>query len=106
MSASWEWPLILKPDQGERGAGLKLARDRDAVESYLRSYRGAVLVQPYDPGPFEAGIFYYRIPGRERGKIFSITDKRFPEVVGDGRSAIKDLVLRDRRLRMQAAVFK
>ena len=49
-------------------------------------------MQPYHEGPFEAGVFYYRMPGWERGRILSITDKHFPVLVGDGHSTIQELV--------------
>ncbi len=101
----WSLPLVLKPDEGQRGVGVKLAGDWEAVLSYLGSNPRAVLVQPYHPGPLEAGIFYYRMPGEAQGRIFSVTDKRFPEVVGDGHSTLEALILRDPRLRMQAGVF-
>ena len=64
-----------------------------------------ILAQTYNPGPREAGIFYYRLPDETRGRIFSITDKSFPEVQGDGRSTLEELILRHRRLRMQWRVF-
>jgi hypothetical protein len=64
-----------------------------------------VLAQTYHAGPFEAGIFYYRIPGEARGRIFSITTKGFPEVVGEGRATLERLILRHPRLRMQWKVF-
>lgn len=98
-------PLVLKPDEGQRGIGLRLARSWPEAEVYLGAYDGDVLAQPYDPGPHEAGVFYYRIPGEARGRIFSVTAKRFPEVVGDGRSTLEELIWRDPRLRMQAAIF-
>ena len=101
----WTYPLILKPDVGERGNGVRLVRDRDAARDYLWRHGRAVLAQVYHPGPFEAGIFYYRIPGEGRGRIFSITDKRFPEVVGDGRSTLEELIWRHPRYRLQAATF-
>jgi len=50
-------------------------------------------------------VFYYRIPGEERGRIFSITDKVFPVVVGDGRSTLAELIWSHPRYRMQGAVF-
>jgi pimeloyl-ACP methyl ester carboxylesterase/membrane protein DedA with SNARE-associated domain len=103
--SGWSLPLVLKPDEGQRGVGLKLARSWDDVAAYLAGEPRAVLAQTYDPGPHEAGIFYYRLPGEEEGKIFSITDKRFPEITGDGSSTIEELILRDGRLRMQAGVF-
>lgn len=101
----WDFPLVLKPDVGERGQGLKLIRDWSAAEAYLAKFNGDVLAQTYDPGPHEAGVFYYRIPGEPRGRIFSITAKRFPVLVGDGRSTFEDLIWSHPRYRMQAWTF-
>src|SRR5262249_31043270 len=64
-----------------------------------------VLAQPYHPGPFEAGIFYYRLPTEATGHIFSITDKNFPVLVGDGRSTVAELIWDHPRYRIQADVF-
>lgn len=101
----WELPLVFKPDAGQRGAGVKLIRNLSDAAVYLRNYPATVIVQPYHPGPFEAGIFYYRIPSEAQGRILAITDKVFPEVVGDGISTIEQLVWRHPRYRMQAHVF-
>lgn len=101
----WSLPLVLKPDEGQRGAGLKVARDAEDILRYLRAEPRAVLAQPLDPGPHEAGVFYYRLPGAPAGRIFSITEKRFPVVIGDGVSTLERLIRADARLRMQAGVF-
>jgi membrane protein DedA with SNARE-associated domain len=101
----WAFPLVLKPDAGQRGAGMRRAHDLVDVEKYLLNQPGAVLVQPYHPGPYEAGIFYYRLPGEDRGHIFSITDKQFPILVGDGHSTLEELIWRHPRYRMQARTF-
>jgi membrane protein DedA with SNARE-associated domain len=102
---SWQFPLILKPDASQRGAGVRRVWDMPAVEQYLREQPAAVIVQTYHPGPFEAGIFFYRLPDEDRGHIFSITDKQFPVLVGDGRSTLEELIWRHPRYRMQARVF-
>lgn len=91
-----DWPIVLKPDVGERGRGVLIARSLEEAERYLLRASGTVLVQECLPG-LEYGVFYYRIPGEERGRIFSITDKRLPTVVGDGRSTLESLILRDPR---------
>ena len=57
-------------------------------------------------GPFEAGLFYIRFPDEARGRLFSITDKRFPVVTGDGRSTLDQLIVAHPRYRLQAAVFR
>jgi membrane protein DedA with SNARE-associated domain len=102
---AWSFPLILKPDVGQRGAGVVLARCRDDVAAYLESHRAPVLVQAYHAGPFEAGVFYCRLPDEPTGRIFSITDKQFPDVVGDGVRTLEQLVWDHPRFRMQAATF-
>jgi membrane protein DedA with SNARE-associated domain len=101
----WPFPVVLKPDAGQRGVGVRLARSADDVRAYLSAQPGAVLVQRCHPGPYEAGIFYYRFPGEAAGRIFAITDKIFPAVEGDGRSTLEALVRRHPRYRMQARVF-
>lgn len=98
-------PVILKPDVGQRGLGLKLLRDWADLPDYLAQHPAAVLLQAYHPGPFEAGVFYYRLPGEAHGHILSITDKHFPIIVGDGESSCRALIWRHRRFRMQAATY-
>lgn len=101
----WSFPVILKPDAAQRGAGVKRCRDLVDVEKYLQAQPAALIMQTYHPGPFEAGIFYYRLPGDETGHIFSITDKVFPILIGDGCSTLAALIWRHPRYRMQARTF-
>lgn len=49
------------------------------------------------PHQGEAGIFYCRRPGEQRGRIVSITLKYFPHVTGDGRRSLRELILADPR---------
>ena len=99
------FPIILKPDAGQRGVGVRLARSLADAEHYLSTNPRAVVAQAYHPGPFEAGIFYYRFPGEPRGHIFSITDKVFPRITGDGVSTLEALIWHHPRFRMQATTF-
>jgi len=101
----WSLPFVLKPDVGQRGVGVRLVRRWDEVRAYLDAVTDAVLAQPYHPGPFEAGVFYYRTPSSPRGRIFSVTDKQFPVLVGDGRSTIEMLIWTHPRYRLQADTF-
>ncbi len=96
------FPFILKPDVGQRGAGIKLIRSKKQAEAYLRQTSAPLVAQRYAPGPLEAGIFYYRFPHEARGHIFAITEKLFPVLVGDGKSTVKELIWRDPRARFMA----
>ena len=97
-----EFPCILKPDVGQRGIGVKLIRTRAEAEAYLLQTGAPLIVQRYAPGPFEAGVFYYRFPDEPRGRIFAITEKIFPVVVGDGRRTIEELIRAEPRARLLA----
>jgi hypothetical protein len=101
----YHFPLVLKPDAGQRGIGVRLVHSLDDARAYFQTQPGAVVVQRYHPGPFEAGIFYYRRPGERHGRIFSLTDKLFPVVIGDGRSTLEELIWAHPRYRLQASVF-
>jgi membrane protein DedA with SNARE-associated domain len=104
-SAGWAFPLVVKPDVGQRGVGVRLVRSVEQLADYLSTADGAVLIQPFDEGPFEAGVFYYRLPGDARGRILSITDKLFPVIVGDGTSSVRQLIEGHPRYRLQSALF-
>src|SRR5262249_53218276 len=99
------YPLVLKPDVGQRGFGFRVIRSDEEVKSYVEQYSRDLLVQEYAPGPHEAGVFYYRCPHEEKGKIFSITDKIFPAVVGDGQCTIEELIHHDARASLIADVY-
>ncbi len=99
------WPYILKPDVGQRGVGVRLVRDASAADEYLASTDARLVVQRYVPGPCEAGVFYYRFPHEDHGRIFAITEKIFPEIVGDGSSTVEELILRDDRARLIADIY-
>ncbi len=97
-------PVVVKPDVGERGAGVAIVRSERELAARLAVREARLIVQEYVPGE-ELGVFYYRFPGEERGRVFGITEKRQPVVTGDGRRPLGDLVLDDRRLRCQRRVF-
>ena len=92
-------PVVAKPDLGCRGAGVKLVRTAAELQAYLEAFpRGAtLLLQRLVPFEGEAGIFYCRRPGQERGRIVSITLKYFPHVSGDGQRTLRELILADPR---------
>jgi len=99
-----DYPVVLKPDVGQRGFRVRVVRSDEEMRDYLRSNPRRTLVQEYVPG-VEFGIFYVRYPGEDRGRIFSITEKRPPVLVGDGWHNIEQLILRDNRAVCLANVY-
>lgn len=90
------FPIVLKPDTGERGDGVSIVHNEKELLRAVGDKRGDLLLQAYFDG-VEASVFYCRAPQEERGRIFSITEKCFPTVRGDGVSTLEELILRDER---------
>jgi hypothetical protein len=100
----WPRPVIVKPDSGQRGIAVKLVRDANAFRAVFRASHAPLLVQRYEDGSCEVGLFVMRAEG-ERARLFAICEKRFPFAVGDGRASLREIIMRDRRLRLQERVF-
>ena len=99
------YPVVLKPDAGQRGRGFKVVRTREEAESYFRRMPRAVVLQRFDPGPHEIGVMWAREPGAPNGRITGITRKVFPEITGDGKRTLERLIWTHPRYFMQAEVF-
>ncbi len=93
------FPLVAKPDIGMRGAGVQLVKSQEDLQAYAALFpAGAnMLLQELIAEEGEAGVFYVRHPGEERGEIISLTLKYFPRVTGDGQSTLRDLIMQDPR---------
>ena len=89
-------PVVLKPNEGQRGSGVVVARSQAELHWYLDQCVVDTIIQEYVAGA-EFGVFYCRKPSEARGRIISITEKRLPAVVGDGRRSLERLILDDRR---------
>lgn len=92
-----QYPLIIKPDVGFRGLLVKKIENQNELIQYLEKYPINFIIQEFLTEEFECGIFYYRIPNENQGKVTSITLKEFLNIKGDGKSTIKELVLNDSR---------
>lgn len=98
-AARLKLPVVAKPDLGCRGAGVRPIHTRDDLVRYLGEFPPgeSLLLQQLVDVEGEAGVFYVRLPGEPRGRIFSLTLKYFPHVIGDGRRTLRQLILADPR---------
>lgn len=92
-------PCVAKPDRGERGRNVQRIPDHQALEAYVHAFPEGetILLQALVDAPREAGVFYYRHPDEVEGHLFSITLKAFPQVTGNGRQTLRDLIQADPR---------
>jgi hypothetical protein len=93
------FPLVVKPDIGCNGTGVRLVTQASALPATLAAYpRGVRLVlQHYVPFEGEAGLFYIREPDAPAGRITSLTLKHPPVVTGDGVRTLRQLIAEDPR---------
>ncbi|MBB6112158.1 Transport and Golgi organisation 2 [Mucilaginibacter lappiensis] len=95
------YPLILKPDIGGRGILVKKIYNDQELTQYVQSMKVDFLVQAFVPYQHEVGIFYYRIPGEDKGHISGIVGKEFLTVTGNGISTIAELMAKEPRYLLQ-----
>ena len=98
-SAGLTLPIVVKPNIGCNGTGVRLADSLERLAEVLESFpRGVeIMLQELIAHEGEAGIFYVRQPGAPTGRITSLTLKQAPILVGDGRSTLRELILQDER---------
>jgi hypothetical protein len=82
--------FVIKPDRGERGAGVRIVRAAEQIDSVLREIRIPIVVQEYVDGE-EYGVFWFRRPGEARGELLSVAHKAMVSVVGDGHRSLEEL---------------
>jgi len=107
------YPVVLKPDRGYRGFGVRVVHSADEALAYFREMALPASAQRYHPGPIEVGLQWTRFvdqvrdedPSRPAGRITDVCDKRFPSVTGDGVRTLEALIWATPRLAAQAPMF-
>lgn len=81
--AGFVFPVVMKPDVGERGWAVALVHTQRDVERYFECVKQSVIVQRYVEG-VEAAIFYCRYPDSKRGHIISIAELHYRQATSAG----------------------
>lgn len=105
-SAGLEFPVILKPDVGERGYGVEKIENRKDGERYLKNARRALLLQEYLPLEQEYGVMLVRDPRNSELRITSVVRKEGLMVQGDGKRRLEELAIADPRCRYHLKMLK
>lgn len=106
-SAGIEFPLIAKPDVGERGFLVKKIENQEVLREYLSRWPVKFILQEFLTLPVEASVLYHIFPGEEG--VFDITSvcvKVFLSVHGDGKSNVRQLMTQNARSAFQIARFE
>ncbi|MCE3008180.1 MAG: hypothetical protein LW884_07545 [Bacteroidetes bacterium] len=102
LAAGLHFPLVVKPDVGERGTGVEKLESPEQLDSYLaRAGTRPLQVQAFIDWPVEAGLFYIRQPNATKGTLSSVVIKDFLHVKGDGARSVRRLMNELPRARFQ-----
>lgn len=101
-----DFPLIAKPDIGFRGYLVKKIDTQLDLKNYLKKNSVDIILQEYIDYQQECGLFYYKIPGEKKGKITSVTLKKFITVTGNGIDNLSQLILKDKRAFLYHKLFQ
>lgn len=96
-----QFPLIVKPDKGEKGWCVKKIHSIQELIEYKSYMTIPFLIQEYVDYPLEFSIFYYRNPSQQKGVITSVTKKKMLTVTGDGITDVGNLIRRNKRAFLQ-----
>ncbi|MCK6617356.1 MAG: hypothetical protein L6Q51_06905 [Cyclobacteriaceae bacterium] len=96
-----KFPLVFKPDVGERGFMVERIFSADDVKAYCKKIKVDFIIQELVDLPVECGVFYIRIPTETTGRITSLNLKEMLTVTGDGRRTLRDLILDNDRSKLQ-----
>lgn len=95
------FPIILKPNIGERGFLVEKIPDVKALINYRKRFPIDLILQEYIGYPEEVSVLYYRFPHKQYGCITSVTLKKYLSVTGNGRSSLRELILEYPRAKLQ-----
>jgi len=101
-----KYPVILKPDVGERGWKVEKIENDLELKKYLEKNKFNILLQDFVDLPVELAVMYYRFPDQSEGKINSITIKEFLTVKGNNNSSVEELIRDEPRALLQLETLK
>jgi len=100
-TAGISFPLIAKPDRGERGWCVKKIHSVNELAQYRQLMKVPFLLQSYIDYPVELSVFYYRHPDSNTGAVTSVTLKQLLTVTGNGYSTVEELIKQHDRAFLQ-----
>lgn len=95
------YPLIAKPDIGERGRLVEKIHDQKALNEYVQKCPIDFLLQELVEFQTELGVFYVKLPTDSKGRVTSVVQKKYLSVIGDGRSTVQQLLQLNPRAQLQ-----
>lgn len=97
----YAFPFAVKPNIGKMGFMFRRINSFEALKAYHSRIHCDYIIQEFVQHPIEVSVFYYRLPHAQTGAITGFLRKDFLEVVGDGKSDLRQLICKSPRLQFR-----
>jgi hypothetical protein len=88
----FKYPIAVKPGIGMMGFMFRKIDNSGELKSYHAKIKCEYIIQELVAYPMEVSVFYYRFPDQQKGTITGFLKKEVPEVMGDGKSSLAELI--------------
>lgn len=103
---NFQYPFAVKPDIGMMGYMFRRIHNEEEFRQYHSKIPVDYFIQELVAYPLEVSVFYYRFPNQQKGTITGFLKKEFLEVVGDGKSTLRELIQNYPRVRFRLEEMK
>lgn len=86
------FPVAAKAASGIMGFMFRRIDSIDQLKQYHAYMPVNYIIQELVTYPIEVSVFYYRYPHHHRGNITGFVKKELPEIIGDGKSTVWQLI--------------
>lgn len=96
-----KFPIAAKAASGIMGFMFRKIESLDQLRQYHAYMPVNYILQEFVVHPLEVSVFYYRYPDQQRGNITGFIRKELPEVTGDGKRTLWELILAHPRVQFK-----
>ncbi len=96
-NAGIQYPMVVKPDRGMQGILFRIIENEGQLLTYHQLVPVEYIVQQYVDYPIEVSVFHIRYPNQAKGKLTGFILKEYLSVVGDGKSDLLTLIVKNER---------
>ncbi len=86
------YPIICKPDMGERATGVTFIYCEEQLKSYLKTAAPDFILEVFHNTKKEFGLSFIQDPESKHYTIVSLVEKQIPFVIGDGKKTLQTLI--------------
>ncbi|MDB5198484.1 MAG: hypothetical protein JWO92_447 [Chitinophagaceae bacterium] len=88
----FNYPVAVKPDVGMMGFMFRKIDNTAELKLYHATMQGEYIIQEFITSHMEVSVFYHRFPDQQKGTITGFLKKEVPEVIGDGKRSLAELI--------------